>query len=298
MNKIKRNMLIIIAILFITLVSIYGFSYAKYAIDRGWNYYLNSKGFYFSSNQLDTEEVENVNNAWTGGDIHFNIRNNKNESLISEMDINYKVECEIQGELADELNCSINNSNQSIYKGVLSKTESCINQTEDLVDTREYNQTACEISGYTWTNQVAESDIHFNIINNNNIDYNDIQVKIKVTTEQPYKKTIKGEFALHKVENKDELINKNFKDYENYSRLTISSSYLSNKCLNLSWDSDKYRIDTKNMGEIISDTNQNGYINGINISIHSMENKSFIFYKQDPLFTYSVNEFIINEIEC
>ena len=67
-----RKYLIMIVIFLGTILLITnGFTLAKYVSNTVWNYYLNSQGFYLSSDQLGNN-VKNVNNVWDGTSIHFN----------------------------------------------------------------------------------------------------------------------------------------------------------------------------------------------------------------------------------
>ena len=76
MQKKKKYVVITIAVLFVILIGTAGFSYAKYASSNIWNYYLKSKGFYFTSDYLDSNNKQNINNTWDGNKVLFNIKNN------------------------------------------------------------------------------------------------------------------------------------------------------------------------------------------------------------------------------
>ena len=68
----------------------YGVTYARYASNSIWNYYLESKGFYFTSETLKNKRV---NNEWDGSRVYFDVRNSVNSYIATEYDIKYKITC-------------------------------------------------------------------------------------------------------------------------------------------------------------------------------------------------------------
>ena len=64
----RKKLLILIIILSFILMISYGVSYAKYASNSIWNYYLESKGFYFTSQTLENKRI---NNDWDGSRIYI-----------------------------------------------------------------------------------------------------------------------------------------------------------------------------------------------------------------------------------
>ena len=57
----KKNILILCGILVGIVLLNYAYTYAKYVANSTWNYYLQSKEFFFSSDSLDSEGFKNVN---------------------------------------------------------------------------------------------------------------------------------------------------------------------------------------------------------------------------------------------
>ena len=51
MKKRTKYMLLLVIILGIISIITNGYSYAKYVSNSAWNYYLSTKGFYFTSEQ-------------------------------------------------------------------------------------------------------------------------------------------------------------------------------------------------------------------------------------------------------
>ena len=71
----KKNILILCGILVGIVLLNYAYTYAKYVANSTWNYYLQSKEFFFSSDSLDSEGFKNVNTTWDGNKTTFNIKN-------------------------------------------------------------------------------------------------------------------------------------------------------------------------------------------------------------------------------
>ena len=81
----RRKLIICILILGFILMISYGVTYARYASNSIWNYYLESKGFYFTS---ETLENKRINNEWDGSKVYFDVRNSINSYNATEYDIN------------------------------------------------------------------------------------------------------------------------------------------------------------------------------------------------------------------
>ena len=280
-----RKYLIMIVIFLGTILLITnGFTLAKYVSNTVWNYYLNSQGFYLSSDQLGNN-VKNVNNVWDGTSIHFNLKNNINDALVTDYDIKYKVTCILD----DGSNCKVNGTDSNVYYGTLSSYNSCVNNTNDGVDTTDFDKATCEVKGYDWVIQKATSDIYFDVENDN------VTANIEVVTTEPYEKKLTGTFILKKDKNLIEKTDMLYQSFSNYDRLTVTNSSDTKKCFKINWDANKLRIDNEN---ITNYNMTNGYINEIILEIPSKDNLSYIFYKVDKDATYDINEFSLLEIEC
>lgn len=280
-----RKYLIMIVIFLGTILLITnGFTLAKYVSNTVWNYYLNSQGFYLSSDQLGNN-VKNVNNVWDGTSIHFNLKNNINDALVTDYDIKYKVTCTLD----DGSNCKVNGTDSNVYYGTLSSYNSCVNNTNDGVDTTDFDKATCEVKGYDWVIQKTTSDIYFDVENDN------VTANIEVVTTEPYEKKLTGTFILKKDKNLIEKTDILYQSFSNYDRLTVTNSSDTKKCVKINWDANKLRIDNEN---ITNYNMSNGYINEIILEIPSKDNLSYIFYKVDKDATYDINEFSLLEIEC
>ena len=106
-------------------------------------------------------------------------------------DIKYKVTCTLD----DGSDCKVNGTDSNVYYGTLSSYNSCVNNTNDGVDTIDFDKATCEVKGYDWVIQKATSDIYFDVENDNVI------ANIEVVTTEPYEKKLTGTFILKKDKN-------------------------------------------------------------------------------------------------
>ena len=234
----KKNILILCGILVGIVLLNYAYTYAKYVANSTWNYYLQSKEFFFSSDSLDSEGFKNVNTTWDGNKTTFNIKNSISLDKITDYDIKYDVSCEVlQG---DGAKCLMNGTGTNTFSGTLSSNQMCINKTDDNVDVSNYNKSKCEIDGYTWSKIEATKELYFEI--DKNID--DVVVLVTLKTKEPYSKTITGTFTLHKGTKEIEKLVKSYESFTNYDILTIKNLYQTSKCVDIKFDSTKFRIDT------------------------------------------------------
>ena len=84
MKKRTKYMILLVILLCIISGITYGLSFARYVSKTAWNHYLGTKGFYFSSEQLGTNKVTNVNNNWNLESTYFTLKNSQDEILITE----------------------------------------------------------------------------------------------------------------------------------------------------------------------------------------------------------------------
>lgn len=284
-----KKKLIIIGIILVTIVLITGgFTFAKYTSKSIWNYYLESQGFYLSSDKLDSSPSKNVDNLWNGESVHFSLTNTLDNGVGTNFDINYKVTCTT----STGTDCFLNGTNSSVYEGVLSTYSVCQNNKDDGVDTTLLDKTNCEIKGYEWKNIPTVKDLYFDIADKS---LNEVTVNITVSSTYPYRKTLSGEFKLTKDKNFNGNISMDYKNYTNYDNLIITNSYDEDKCVKVSWNADNLRIDSNKF--ISSLTDQNGYINEISLKIKGKENINYRFYKTNNK-VYDISEFNLSEIVC
>lgn len=275
MKKRKKYIIIIVLIVLIFFLSMYGPSYAKYVYNSTQNYYLKSKGFYISSDYLSENGLKNVDNLWNGSNVYFNLKNSLNNEVVTSYDISYQVSCNTN---IEGVTCNLNDTGLSTINGVLSSFSSCVNE-KDNTDVSTYTKEQCEINGYKWKNQVANKELYFNIVSDTEVS--DIEVEITATTTSPYKKVISGSFILHKNENIIEDVILEYNNYSKYDRLSIYNGLSTNKCLRVTFDSTKVRMDTTSSEFVNVEKDAYANVNGFTISIDSKSSKNIIFYRTD-----------------
>lgn len=294
MEKRTKYMLLIILLLSIVSIITYGYSFAKYVSNHAWNYYLGTKGFYFSSEQLGTNKITNINNNWNFESTEFTLKNSENDFLVSDYDIEYTVKCTIQNEASNYSKCTLNGTDSDTFNGIISSSSICKNSIDEL-DVSTYTKEQCETNGYEWNIQENYKNLYFDIIKTGeeNLDY--VSVLIEVTSTSPYSKTLTGEFNLSSGGIQESGLKLSYKEFNNYSRVIISNSYDEKKCVKLNWNSENLRID-ETSGQISSyQYDDNNNINEIKFNINKKDSISYIFYKTDFSKVYDYQDFTLIE---
>lgn len=289
MKNRKKLIVLIIILSFILMIS-YGVSYARYASNSIWNYYLESKGFYFTSNTLENKKVVN---DWDGSRVYVDVRNSVNSYIATEYDIEYEMTCNIKGEVNGK--CVINGTDSNVYKGTLSTFEGCVN-LKDEVDVSSYNKETCNNEGYSYRVKESVANNYFEVVSNDENEINNITVEIIVKSVSPYTRTLKNDIILSRSLDETGSLNLIYNEYSEYSRVVISNSYSEKKCVKLSFDSSKIRID--NDSNVISYGTSDGYINNVTLEINSKSNINYLFYRVDNTKEYLESDFNLVETEC
>lgn len=287
--KNKKKVLIILVLL--TLISFsYLTSFARYSSNYVWNYYLESHGFYLTSDYLGLDK-KNIDTLWDGSDVHFNIKNFSNNNLITDYDIRLDVVCEVLN--GDPYICKLNGTESSSLNIVLSSNSNCINNIDD-VDTSGFGKSECEINGYTWQNLAVNQDAYFTLESTNGSEINNANVKITVRSTSPYRKTITGTFNLFKNSRSVGEIIKQINDHELYDELVITNSYNIRKCILVTFDSSTRTVN--NSSDMINPvTDNDGYITSFKVALDGKTNKIFKFYNKDFSSNYSTDDFAVSE---
>lgn len=266
---------------------------ARYSSSSVWNYYLESHGFYFSSDSLGSDK-RNVNTLWDGNSVHFNLKNNSNNNLITDYDIRYTVTCEVLSDIP--VVCKLNGTQNSSVNGVLSHNARCVNNV-DQVDVSSLTKTECELGGYDWQVLAVNQDLYFDLEATEDYDIQNVEVEITVSSTSPYRKSINGTFSLFKNTPDAGSITKTINDGVDSDELVLTNSYDTRKCLNVTFDSTKRIVDvTNDMSN--TDVDANGYVNEFEISIDSKSNKKIKFFNKDFSSNYTVDDFVVTEIGC
>ncbi len=292
MKKKTKILIIVIAVLLVTLIPI-GITYSKYISNYVLDYYLSSKGFYFSSDQLSVEGFESIDNTWDGGKVNFNLKNSNNNKLITDYDISYNVSCEVEGN--PSIACNINNGSTNITNGIISSQASCEN-SKDATDVSTYDKTRCEVEGYKWKNNEVVTDLYFELSSSNEIE--DAIVNVTATATEPYGKTLTGKFTL----SKNTIINEvsmDLEKYDDYYRLVISNPFTDDRCIRVSYDSTNLKIDAKATDFSYHGVDGNDFINEFEILIKSNNSKDYIFYGINQSIVHDIKDFtLVNSNGC
>ncbi len=285
-----RKYLIIIFLFTLALMVVYfGTTYAKYVYKEAHNYYLQSKGFYFTSDYLDVNTKQTVNNYWDGSSVYFNIKNNINESIVTDYDINYKVKCTTNNANAT---CNLNGSGKNEIDGVLKLNAVCENNTSDGVDTSTFTYEECSSNGYTWNNKVVSEEMYFDIVGD---DISRVNVNLEISSISPYKKTLVGKFILNKVKTTTDIDIK-YKDYSEYGILNLRNNSNTTRCVVVSFDPNNLLVNEYNTAKSYT-KNSDNYIDSLTISINSSSSANYKFYKKNNI-TYDASSFTIVDIDC
>ena len=272
-----------------------GITYAKYVSNSVLNYYLNSKGFYFKSDNLDTEIKNNADTSWDGGKVTFSITNSSNKSLATEYDIKYEITCSVEETDSTKV-CYLNGTNSSKVTQTLSADFTCKDTTNNK-DVSSLDEATCTKQGYTWTAIQTTSTNYFEVVDINGKDVDTANVIITATSTSPYKKTIKGKYTLNKDKSELGTLSLKYETKTHYENVIVTNSYNEDKCIKLTWNSDDLVIDNSDSYQIL--TNDNNYINGVIFKLNKKDSTNFIFYKQDKSKTYSEADFaLVESTEC
>ena len=295
-RKFKKKYLLIflLAIGSISLIAL-GITYAKYASNSIWNYYLGSKGFYFTSDALGMQTVKNVNTLWDGEAVAFSLTNQENDLVSTEYDITYQVTCTVLNDENNEYSCTLNDTNSNTFSGTLSSYETCINYKNDGMDVSNYLQSECEINGYTWQKEAALKDMTFKVTKKDGSPVEEATVKIEATSTEPYKKTISGTFELRKDPTLAGTISLQAVKDGVLNNLFVTNSYNEEKCISISWNPDQYRLDEEKENFDSYTTNDQGYINSVTFKMNPKYTKKIYFYGTNLTQEINVADYTVTE---
>lgn len=294
--KIKK--IFIILILFIVFSTIISFTAGKYVYNSVWDYYLSSKGFYFESDLLDKNTKKNSLLKWDGNNISFVLKNNLNNELISEYDIEYSVTCEVLNEEAKYVDCELDGTGQSTLSAVLSSKSKCVNNI-DSRDVSKLSKTECEINGYEWKKEIFNNSVYFNLKSTDETkDIDEVSVKITAESKTPYNKKIIGIFNLNKIETVEASFTTSYESFIDYDLLSIINTSNEKKCILVSFNELDYTIENVSNESVTYINSNNGKINSILLEIGKETSNNFKFYKINIGKEYSKEDLIIEEKDC
>lgn len=277
-NKKMRRTFVVLLILVLCLIFTRGFSYARYASNAVFNYYLSSKGFYFESDDLTYDTKNNVDTMWDGGKVYFTIMNSSNDLLASEVDINYEVKCEVLDEDSTKV-CKLNGTDSDFLEATLSASFGC--------DDSSYNdEETCLSSGNEWISKPASSTLYFEVVDSEN-DILSANVKITVTSVKPYKKELSANYSLIKDNSSLGELTMQYEEDSLNSKLIVTNSYNEDKCVYISWDANDFIFNDKTNSYIGTSVDDEGNIIGVYFMLNKMDSVTFDFYKKDTSIQYN-----------
>ena len=295
-SKYTEKLILILVCIIVLVVITSGVTYAKYASNAVFNYYLSSKGFYFESDDLENETAKITNTNWDGNKVMFNIKNYSNKYIAAEVDIDYEITCTIDEEETTK-KCLINGTDKDKITGKLSSMFGCINETKDEVDTSSYTEEQC--TNYTWGLVPAEAEHYFEVIDTEGKDIDTATVIITAKSTSPYKKDISAKYILTKDSSDIGTLSVKYEEKSNYENVVITNSYNEDKCLKLTWNADDLIIDDDSNDILTSKVNSKNYINEIIFKLSKKNSINYIFYKTDKTKTYTEENFtLVETTEC
>ena len=296
-KKITKYLVISVVGLVGLLIITRGITFAKYASNSVLNYYLNSKGFYFDSDDLSSSTKKNTDTSWNGNSVNFTLSNSANETLSTEYDIKYKVTCTLEEENTSKV-CYLNGTNSNTVEATLSTTAGCSNYTDDGVDTSAYEETLCKEKNYTWESKPTIANLYFDVVDTKGNDVDTATVLITATSTSPYEKTLSAKYILNKDKNELGTLALTYESKTNYENIIVTNSYNEDKCLKLTWNPENLVIDLDDE-TIKKNKDENNYINEIIFNLEKKNSRNFIYYKTDNTKTYSEEDFtLVETTEC
>ena len=291
-GSISKRKLVLLYILIIILI-LGSFTFARYAYMGIKNYFFQTKKFYFNCDKLSVggSNIEMTN--WSGvGEysITFNMNSYANNLLYSEEDISYRIEYEC----SSNVTCSVVD-----------------NKTNGTIPSNRHTDSFTIIITVP-TNTILH-------------DQDRIELSVKAISTSPYKKTLKGTFALvvgyyglsYEIEDSRNspylniritntldyyVVREAFGDYAVGNQIDINT-YLAlsasdrAKCtssiVTLAFNPNQVLLDMtsneyqNNVGINSQRINNHNYINSISFEIEAMSSKQVKFYKVDATQNYT-----------
>lgn len=274
-----------------------GITFAKYVSNKVLNYYLTSKGFYFTSDELDSIEKKNIDTTWDGESVSFTLTNSANNTLATEYDIKYKVTCTIEDIDNETKVCYLNETTSNEIEATLSTNTGCKNKSNDGVDTTSYTEAKCIEEGYLWESIPSLAEITFEVVDTSGKEVDTATVLIKAQAIAPYKKEISAKYILNKDKSEMGSLSVKYEAKNSYENVIITNSYNENKCVKLTWDASKIIIDIDE--DIQTNKDENDYINEIIFEIEKKNSINYTFYKINQNDSFTEEDFtLVESNEC
>ncbi len=284
MKNIKKYIILLVIVISLGIFLNISFTFGKYVNNQFWNYYFRTKGFYFMSDELkENIELE----YWDENNVYINLKNFKNESLVTEYDIEYEATCIVLNQHASDVECLINDTLTNKTKGTLSSEFKCVNGEEVI----KVSRNECLDMGYNYISVPQEGIFHFNLMPNHD-DYviDEAEVELIVKSISPYKKTIKSNYIL-----KNNLLNNeilyDIKSTEYLVNIIFTNEKHKSELMEISWDEkDLTLYDDKNISEKFY---KGGIVNKVNLTLNENSSKMLTFFIKNKEKKYDLNSFVI-----
>lgn len=295
MKSMGKKLIIGSIIIMATLLLVYkGPSLAKYVYSSIWNYKLESEAIYLTSDSLSPSVTKNVNNLWDGSVIYLNVKNSINDSVISNVEIEYTIECEVIGDAGAHVSCKVNGEESNVATDVLPVSKKCVNRTTDMTDVSSFDEAACLSGGYSWDLQSVSKEASFELISDNpEYEIKDLLVNITLKSKNPYKKVLSGVYTLHKANIQENEITIDYMNEEDI--LSINNSYEVEKCVSLKWNPQDLVIKNSRNSFNSYVVDSEGYIKEIKIALQPKKTINYDFYKLAKELENIVEAFVIEE---
>lgn len=274
-----------------------GITFAKYVSNEVLNYYLITKGFYFTSDELSINEKKNIDTSWDGESVNFTLTNSANNTLATEYDIKYTVTCTVEQAQEETKTCYLNGTTSNVVEATLSTNTGCKNKSNDGVDVSTYHEVQCNEEGYLWESIPSLAEMSFEVVDTTGKEVDTATVLIKAEATAPYKKELTAKYILNKDKGEIGSLSVKYESRNTYENVIVTNSYNEKKCVKLSWDASKLIIDLDE--EIQNNKDSNDYINEIIFEIDKKNSNNYKFYKVDSAKTYTEEDFtIVESDEC
>lgn len=293
--KYTKYLIVSVCILLVVVIITHAYSFAKYTSNTVFSYFLNSKGFYFESEDLGVEAKNHIDTMWDGEKVYFTVSNSKSDDLTSSYDIEYSVSCTLDDD-SNEKTCIINDTGYGTFTGILSASFGCVDKKNGK-DVSNLDEETCKLDDYSWEALASTSKLYFQVTDKNGEEVNNAKVKITVTAKKPYTKTLVGNYTLIRTAKAIGELNVDYNKGEIFDDVLVSNSYNEDKCVKLSWNTNNYLI--KGTDYLNSNLDDDGNVNEIIFKLNSMNSKRYEFYRVDSEYEYNFGDFeLIESNEC
>ena len=160
-----------------------------------------------------------------------------------------------------------------------------------------YQKDLCNQEGYEWHKEKIEEDITFNInLTNENYELNEVLVLIEIESTYPYKKKLKGNFHLTKVDQDLEDIMININNKTSSDEIHIINTFNEDKCYGLLWDKNNIKIN-EDLGNFIHyEEDPTGFINEVHFKINKKSSKIYNFINLNDTLPIKEEDFTLIEL--